>query len=469
MVHPIIVWFRNDLRLADNQALSHAAAMGPILPVYIHGEEEGEWPLGGASKVYLHDSLLSLKKDLPSLVIRKGKALEVLLALIEETGAKSVYWGRKYEPYSIKRDTQVKESLKAKGIQAQSFNHSLLLEPWNLMNKTGTPYTVFTPFYKSALKEIEYREVLPIPHCEFFKKSLSSLEVDDLLLLPKIHWDRSIRDYWKAGEREASNRLAFFCQTALSTYAETRDFPSLEAGVSHLSPALHFGEVSPRTIWNQASRVPNAEPFLRQLIWRDFAHYLLYHFPKTDLQPLKKQYAAFPWIYDDAKLMAWKKGLTGYPFIDAGMRELWATGWMHNRVRMAVASFLVKDLLLPWQSGARYFWDTLVDADLANNTFGWQWSAGCGADAAPFFRIFHPTLQGQKFDASGNYIRKWVPELRGLPTEWIHAPHEAPALELARAGIILGKSYPYPIVDHKKARDKALEALRSLKDTDAAT
>lgn len=463
MTQPIIVWFRNDLRLADHQALSQAASQGPIVPVYIYSEEEGEWPFGGASKVYLHDSLLSLKKDLPSLVIRKGKALAVLLDVIKETNAKGVYWGRKYEPYSIKRDSHVKEALKSKGIQAASFNHSLMLEPWNLMNKSGTPYTVFTPYYKSALKEIELRKPLPIPKFECVKAR--SLEVEDLKLLPKIHWDQSIRTFWKAGEKAAQEKLNVFCQKSLSSYAETRDFPYLEQGVSHLSPALHFGEISPMSIWYKASQDSRAEPYLRQLIWRDFAHYLLYHFPDTDLQPLKKQYAAFPWSYDDAKLMAWKKGLTGYPFIDAGMRELWTTGWMHNRVRMAVASFLVKDLLLPWQEGARYFWDTLVDADLANNTFGWQWSAGCGADAAPFFRIFHPTLQGQKFDASGTYIRKWVPELQNLPTEWIHAPHEAPPLELARAGITLGKNYPYPIVDHKKARDKALEALRSLKDS----
>lgn len=463
MVHPIIVWFRNDLRLADHPALREASTQGPVVPLYIYPEEEGDWPLGAASKVYLHESLTALKKDLPELVIRRGKALEVLLQLIEETGAQAVYWGRKYEPYSIKRDTQIKKSLKEKGLQVISYNHSLLLEPWQVLNKAGKPYTVFTHYYHAALKELEKKEPLPAPKRNYFQKPLDSLEVADLELLPKIHWDDKIRTHWKAGEKNVKDRLSAFCDRALSSYAETRDYPYLEQGVSHLSPALHFGEISPRTVWFKASQRENAEPFLRQLIWRDFAHYLLYHFPDTDQQPFKKEFAAFPWKYDEKLLCAWKKGLTGYPLVDAGMRELWETGWMHNRVRMVVASFLVKDLFLPWQAGARHFWDTLVDADLANNSFGWQWSAGCGADAAPFFRIFHPTLQSKKFDPQGEYIRKWVPELKDLADKWIHSPQEAPQSELIKAGIELGKSYPLPLVDHKEARAKAMAAYYSIR------
>lgn len=453
MVHPIIVWFRNDLRLADHPALTAAALKGQVVPLYIYNEnEEGSWPLGGASKVYLHDSLLALKKSLPELLILRGKALDVLLQVAEATGAKGVYWGRRYEPFSIERDSKVKEALKKKGLEAISFNHSLLMEPWNLLNKSKAPYTVFTPFYKAVLKELEVPKPLPTPEFHCFKHSLPSV---DLKLLPKVHWDSSIRTFWKAGESSAMAKLQSFCEGPLSNYEHARNFPALDQGVSHLSPALHFGELSPRTVWHRVSNFKDSEPYLRQLIWRDFAHYLLFHFPHTDLHPLRKQFEAFPWRSDDAKWNAWKKGQTGYPFVDAGMRELWATGWMHNRVRMVVASFLVKDLLLPWQEGARYFWDTLVDADLANNSFGWQWSAGCGADAAPYFRIFNPILQGEKFDPEGDYIRKWVPELKDMPSKWIHQPHTAPTK---------ARDYPLPIVNHREAKEAALAAFHSLKE-----
>jgi deoxyribodipyrimidine photo-lyase len=453
MAHPIIVWFRNDLRLADHQALTAAALKGPVVPLYIYSEEEeGEWPLGGASKVYLHDALIALKQSIPELLILEGRSLDVLLQVAEATGAKGVYWGRRYEPFSIARDSQVKEALKKKSLEAVSFNHSLLLEPWNILNKSKEPYTVFTPYYKAVLRELEVAKPLPIPQFVCFNHPIPS---DDLKLLPKVHWDRTIHSSWKAGETQAVLHLKAFCEGHLHDYEQTRNYPAIDQGVSHLSPALHFGEISPRTIWHRVSQSKDGEPYLRQLVWRDFAHYLLYHFPHTDLHPLRKLFEAFPWHSDEAKWEAWKKGRTGYPFVDAGMRELWATGWMHNRVRMVVASFLVKDLLLPWQQGARYFWDTLVDADLANNTFGWQWSAGCGADAAPYFRIFNPTLQGEKFDPEGDYIRKWVPELKQMPSRWIHQPHTAPT----RA-----EEYPLPIVDHAKAKEAALAAFHTLKE-----
>lgn len=457
MQHPIIVWFRQDLRLADHPALQ-AASSAPIIPVYIYSpEEEGDWPPGGASKVYLHHALLALKKELPSLVIRRGKAKEVLAKLIEESGAKAVYWGRRYERAAIARDSAVKSYLTAQGIEARSFNHSLLIEPWDVQSKTGTPYLVFTPYYKRVLEILP--EIVPLPVPKIKTLTLPSLKVEELELLPEKPWGEKVISHWKVGETSALKHLHLFLKERVADYAHHRDFPSDEVATSHLSTALHFGEISPRTIWSLTS----TEPFMRQLIWREFAYHMLYHHPQTDLQPLRPEFGNFPWKNDHQTLKAWKQGHTGYPIVDAGMRELWETGYMHNRLRMIVASFLVKDLLIPWQEGAKHFWDTLVDADLANNSFGWQWSAGCGADAAPYFRVFNPTLQSEKFDSEGIYIRKWVPELAALPTAYIHEPSKAPPLALKAAGVTLGKDYPYPIVDHAEAKKTALKAFESTK------
>lgn len=463
MQHPIIVWFRHDLRLSDHPAL-HAAADSPVIPVYIHSpEEEGNWPPGGASKVYLHYALLALKKELPSLVIRQGKAKEVLAELIRTSGAKAVYWGRRYERAAIERDSAVKSFLKEQNIEARSFNHALLIEPWEVQSKTGTPYLVFTPYYKRVLEILPEIKPLPIPEIIPFKQSLHSLEVEDLKLLPEKPWGEKVIKHWKVGEKSSLQHLKSFLKNHATAYQAKRDFPADEEATSHLSTALHFGEISPRTIWSLGDS--KDAPFFRQLIWREFAYHMLYHHPDTDLKPLRPEFAQFPWKKDAAALKAWKQGVTGYPIVDAGMRELWETGYMHNRLRMIVASFLVKDLLIPWQEGAKHFWDTLVDADLANNSFGWQWSAGCGADAAPYFRIFNPTLQSEKFDPEGVYIRKWVPELAGLPTKYLHEPSKAPPLVLRSSGIVLGKDYPYPIVDHAEAKTKALEAFGQLKES----
>lgn len=457
MDHPIIVWFRNDLRLADHPAL-HAAAGHPVIPVYIYSpEEEGDWPPGGATKVYLHHALLALKKELPSLVIRKGKAKEVLAELIKESGAKAVYWGRRYERAAIVRDSAVKSFLKTQGVEARSFNHSLLIEPWDVQSKTGTPYLVFTPYYRRVMEILP--EITPLPIPKIQPVTLPSLQVEDLNLLPEKPWGEKVIRHWKVGEKNALKHLEQFLKERVKNYSSHRDFPADEEATSHLSTALHFGEISPRTIWSHAKD----EPFLRQIIWREFAYHMLYHHPSTDLKPLRPEFEHFPWTEDPHALHAWKRGLTGYPIVDAGMRELWETGYMHNRLRMIVASFLVKDLLIPWQEGAKHFWDTLVDADLANNSFGWQWSAGCGADAAPYFRVFNPTLQSQKFDADGTYIRKWVSELADLPAAYIHEPAKAPPLALKAAGLTLGKDYPYPIVDHAKAKDLALKAFAAIK------
>lgn len=468
-----LVWFRQDFRLEDNHALTAAAKNGDIIPVYIHSpEEEGDWPIGGASKWWLHHSLESLSQEFDKhglkLVIRKGKTLENLRLLIKETQANAVYWNRRYEPAVIARDTSIKSDLKDEGIDVHSFNANLLFEPWTIHNKQNKPFQVFTPFWKHCLTLQAPSVPLPIPKLKPSSLSIKSDSLESLELLPKIHWDTGIHAAWKPGESHARKMLDKFLKSPVLEYTDERDRPD-HNGISHLSPYLHFGEISPRIIWHAALKkydFAEVEPYLRQLGWREFAHHLLFHFPKTPSFPLRQDFAKFPWKDDPAGLKAWHKGKTGYPIVDAGMRQLWTTGWMHNRVRMIVGSFLVKDLLINWLEGARWFWDTLVDADLANNTLGWQWVGGCGADAAPYFRIFNPITQGEKFDPEGEYVRHWVPELAALPNEWIHQPWEAPADVLRAAGIILGKDYPHPIVDHKKARMRALAAFKQIRNED---
>lgn len=462
-----IVWFRNDLRIEDNPALAEALKLGgPIIPLYIWSpQEEGHWPLGGASRWWLHYSLEALDHELKTLglqlIIKSGSSLEILQKLIKESKATSVLWNRRYEPYIIKRDSHIKSALTDGGIDVRSFNSSLLFEPWSIQNKQGKPFQVFTPFYKTCLQQtIPSPTSLPQKICTSTPK-IESTPLSKLDLLPHIHWDSGLKQMWKPGTQNAKKLMKSFLSKGVSQYPEMRDRPDIR-GTSLLSPYLHFGEISPRMIWHSAHPTEDA-PYLRQLVWREFAFHLLYHFPKTPDKPLKEAFENFPWKYDQGALKAWQKGLTGYPIVDAGMRELWTTGWMHNRVRMIVGSFLVKDLLLPWQEGAKWFWDTLVDADLANNTLGWQWVAGCGADASPYFRIFNPMTQGEKFDPDGAYVRKWVPELANMPTKWIHNPWEASEGELRMAGVTLGETYPRPIVDHSEARLRALEALKQVR------
>ncbi|MDB5385649.1 MAG: hypothetical protein JWM11_1295 [Planctomycetaceae bacterium] len=469
-----IVLFRQDLRIADHPALVAAGARGgSVLPVFIWSPgEEGRWPPGAATRWWLHHSLRELETQLHGLgsrlIIREGKTSEVLQQIVSETGASAVFWNRRYEPEAIRRDTQIKSALKSQGVFVESHNGSLLYEPWDIKTRTGGHYQVFTPFSKACLAHSEPAPPLAAP-TRITKPTAwpDSLNVDDLPLLPQIPWDTEFHKVWRPGALAAESALATFCSNSVRGYSEERNRPDHQ-GTSRLSPALHFGELSPRQIWQAVCQslheqpdAPRAgEPYLRQLLWREFAHHLLFHFPHTPTAPLREEFLRFPWKSNQDNLQAWQKGLTGYPIVDAGMRELWTTGWMHNRVRMIVASFLVKDLLLPWQSGADWFWDTLVDADLANNTLGWQWTAGCGADAAPYFRIFNPTTQSEKFDPEGTYIRRWIPELAGLATPWIHRPAAAPPLELRAAKIKLGTTYPKPIVDHDMARKRALDALQ---------
>lgn len=461
-----IVWFRNDLRLLDNPALIEGAKKGEIIPLYIWDQKgEGEWPLGEASKWWLHHSLNVLssefqKKGIP-LIIREGDSQQELLSIIKETKARACYWNRRYEPAIILRDTKIKSALVDLGIDVKSFNGSLLQEPWEVYNKEGNPFQVFTPFWKKS-SQIPVRDLYNIPQLIPFKEGVKSKKVSELNLLPKIKWDVGLEHNFKPGCNEALKKLDQFLKNNVQEYGLNRDFPALNNGVSHLSPYLHFGEISPQMVLKEALKVPNSESFIRQLYWREFAYYLLYHFPKTPNAPLREKYELFPWEDDPLLLKKWQKGLTGYPIVDAGMRELWQTGWMHNRVRMIVGSFLVKDLLISWKEGAKWFWDTLVDADLANNTLGWQWVGGCGADAAPYFRIFNPVLQGEKFDPHGEYVKKFIPELKNLPNQLIQKPFEASPLELKLAGITLGKEYPFPIVNHNDARERALNALKKV-------
>ncbi len=471
-----LYWFRRDLRLADNPALAHALrSAGRVVPLFILApEEEGPWPLGSASRWWLHHSLVALDAALrrrgSRLLVRRGPSLQALRQVVAETGAGQVYWNRLYEPVAIARDRTVKQSLREDGLVVESFNSALLREPWTATRDKGEPYKVFTPYWKALLKQGLGGPVLPAPATlPPLSPEWRGVSVEELGLLPKIDWAGGLRETWRPGEAGAWARLEAFTDADAGHYADKRDRPDL-AGTSRLAPFLHFGEIGPRQILaalTAAEGTVGAECFTRQLCWREFAHYLLFHFPHTPENPLDGRFQHFPWNTPDPQtLRAWQQGKTGIPLVDAGMRQLWQTGWMHNRVRMVVASFLVKNLRIHWLEGARWFWDTLVDADLANNTLGWQWTAGCGADAAPYFRVFNPVLQGGRFDPQGEYVRRWVPELARLPDKHIHQPWQAPATLLESCGVRLGVDYPQPIVDLKTSREQALAAFRSLGGSD---
>lgn len=473
---PIIVWFRQDLRLSDNAALLHAVHSGkPVIALYILDEESADMrPLGGASKWWLHESLQAFGKALASkkvaLILRAGAAQKILDDVIKASGADEVVWNRLYEPYASARDAKIKTVLKEAGIAVTSLNGSLLFEPWEIKNKSGGPYRVYTPFSKACFEHGVRAPVRAPAKIDGYKGKIPSLSLQDLALLPDIKWYKGMSKAWTPGEEGARKHLTSFVKTreAVDHYKDERDYPARN-GTSRLSPHLHFGEISPHQVWHYVAMHGDetgvsVHPYLRQLLWREFSYHLLYHFPRMQTRALDEKFDKFPWKGKRAHLPLWQKGMTGYPIIDAGMRELWQTGWMHNRVRMIVGSFLVKNLLLPWQDGEAWFWDTLVDADLANNTASWQWVAGCGADAAPYFRIFNPVLQSGKFDQQALYIREYVPELANLPDGHIHEPWKAPDDILKKAGITLGETYPKPIVDLQSSRNRALEAYGVMKD-----
>ena len=473
---PIIVWFRQDLRLNDNPALHAAIETGqPIIPLYILDDDNAkEWRMGAASRVWLHYALINLNKDLSGkLIVKHGDASKVISELIQETGANAVHWNRCYEPWRIARDKQIKSNLEDKDIDVQSFNGSLLWEPWHIKTQGGTPYKVFTPFYrKGCLQQPPPREPLPRPDKINFYKHEIKFDINSLKLLPKNQgqWHSALTSHWDISEQGALNRLHDFLDDGLQHYKEGRDHPA-HNNTSRLSAYLHFGQISPNTAWYAAQERGTIEGwetdlghFLSELGWREFSYSLLYHFPKITWDNFQDKFDKFPWNEAESPdLDAWRKGMTGYPIVDAGMRELWQTGYMHNRVRMIVGSFLVKNMLTHWHKGEQWFWDCLVDADLASNSASWQWIAGCGADAAPYFRIFNPTLQSKKFDGAGEYIRQYVPELKDLPDDLIHTPWEATDMELKAANIELDKDYPRPLMNHSTARDRAMAAYQAVR------
>jgi len=491
-----ILWFRRDLRLDDNPALTRAmAASDLVLPLYIHAPaEESPWAPGAAARWWLHGSLSALDRSLRErgsrLLIATGDSRDTLLRLCALTGATRVYWNRLYDPATRARDTRIKLDLRARGLHCESHNALLLREPWELLNTTGGPYKVYSAFWRKSslgLDRLGRDAALPAPaDCKrsptMDEPELVQSGVDALDLLPRIRWDQGLAASWQPGESAALARARRFIAgdatggvggaglVALDDYAQARDLPA-RPGTSGLSAHLHFGEIGPRRLLamiedaHGSLAAPGAETFVRELGWREFAHHLLYHFPQTTTEPLDPRFTCFPWRTEGTAplLAAWQRGRTGVPLVDAGMRELWRTGWMHNRVRMVVASYLTKNLRLPWQAGAAWFWDTLVDADLAANTLGWQWTAGCGADAAPYFRVFNPVRQGERFDPQGDYVRRWCPEISRLPDKFIHQPWTAPAPILAAAGLTLGRDYPRPLVDLAGSRLEALAAFDRIK------
>lgn len=474
-----LFWFRNDLRLTDNPALSAAFAAGrPVLCVYVLDEEsDGTRPLGGASRWWLHGSLTALQAALSAqgqrLLLRRGPAKEILLDLAQAANARAIFWTHRYTAGGRAIDDTIRREFEQRGLSVQSYNGNLLHEPCGLQTASGGPYRVFTPFWRAVRDRGMPRPVIPAPSLsESVALGLASDQLDDWRLVPrKPDWAAGLRACWEPGEAAAQKRLTGFLRDHLSGYAARRDRPDLDV-TSRLSPHLAFGEISPVQIWHGVQAhlaacddraADDADKFLSELGWREFSHHLLFHFPSLPTGNFDPRFDIFPWRDGDDTLRKWQRGLTGYPIVDAGMRQLWQTGWMHNRVRMIAASFLIKHLLIDWRAGERWFWDTLVDADPANNAASWQWVAGSGADAAPYFRIFNPILQGQKFDPQGHYVRQFVPELADLPDKHVHTPWAAPEHILRDSGISPGRTYPAPIIDHKEARKRALAAFEVIK------
>lgn len=476
---PIIVWFRQDLRISDNPALSAAVDSGcPVISVYVLDDETpGDWMPGGAARWWLYHSLDTLQKSLTelggALVLRRGDAKSIMVEMVHETGASGVYWNRCYEPFAIARDKEIKATLQDSGLEVKSFNGSLLHEPWTIETKAGGFYKVYTRYWHACRDKGEPEPPVETPDkIPAVNADIQSEDLNEWKLLPtKPDWAQGFRGRWTPGEYGAQKRLDEFLDEAADRYIEQRNLPAV-LGTSNLSPFLHIGDISPRQVWHRTIEKlgwsGQTEAFLKEIVWREFAYHVFYYLPDLPEKPMNQKFASFPWAEDNDALKAWQKGMTGYPMVDAGMRELWQTGHMHNRVRMIVGSFLVKHLLLPWQDGEAWFWDTLVDADLAVNAFSWQWIGGCGADAAPYFRIFNPITQGDKFDGEGEYVRKYVPEIAALPNKYLFSPWEAPADVLDNANIELGKTYPEPIIAHKAARERALEAFKSLPKANAS-
>ena len=463
-----IHWFRQDLRLYDNPGLTKAVQHAHILPIYILDDENaGAYGMGGASNWWLYHSLHALNISLNhQLSVYKGNPQTVFNDLLMRFEVEAVYWNRCYEPWRIHRDRSIKQQLSAVGIEVHTDNASLLWEPWEIHKDDREPYKIFTPFYrKGCLHARAPRLPLPKPEDVSYIFDSNEIGIDRLGLLSKTPWHTKLEPYWEIGEVGAHKRFEDFIAIGLPAYKDGRNIPSKHY-VSRLSPHLHFGEISPNQLWHRVRTLEDnhhIDHFCSELGWREFSYNQLYHNPQLPFKNLQSQFDDVPWIENINYLHAWQRGATGIPMVDAGMRELWQTGYMHNRVRMIVGSFLVKNLRLHWHHGERWFWNTLVDADLANNSASWQWVAGCGADTAPYFRIFNPVIQGVKFDPEGEYVRKYIPELSALPDKYLFSPWDAPALILQEAGIKLGSTYPYPMVDLKQSREAAIMAFQSLK------
>ena len=475
-----VVWFRHSLRLRDNPALVDAAEKGPVVPVFVWApDEEGKWAPGGAACWWLHEALTDLGEQLSArgsqLVLRTGPTTDALREVAEATGADRVVWNRRYEPNLAGRDDDVRRDLEERGVRVDVFGGQILHDPEAVETTSGGPYHVFTPFWKKVRGENLLRTGVPLdaPDLEPPDEWPSSQPLDALGLTPEaqagVDWAGGLRDTWTPTEDGAHERLAYTLEHVLGPYEDERNRPDLD-GTSRLSPYLHHGQISPRQVWFEVeqwaaerNRHEDARPFLREIVFREFSYHWVHHYPNTPDETYRDNFRDFPWRHDENRLERWKRGETGYPIVDAGMRQLYETGWMHNRVRMIVASFLTKDLMQHWHAGARWFWDTLVDADLASNTFNWQWTAGCGADAQPFFRVFNPVSQAERYDPQGDYIRRYVPELRDVADDAIHAPWTAAPMLLSEAGVTLGETYPAPIVDHQEARDDALAAYNTIK------
>lgn len=464
--NPVIIWFRRDLRLGDNPALHAAQKSGkPLILLYV---EEINKPraLGGAAKVWQHHSQMALKASIEAkggkLILRRGVAAEILADIIFHTGADELHWNRRYEGWAREIDKSLKTDLKAQGLKVQSHKANLLTEPWEVATKTGGFYKVFTPFWRAVCRDIEVAPPIDLPKSLTCFDEVESEDLDSWGLLPtRPDWGSDIIANYRPGEAGAAERLTSFLDGPVEHYTVQRDRPDNPRGTSKLSPHLAFGEISPRQIWTAAKQSQyNTDKFLSEIGWREFSYTLLFYNPELASKNYKTDFDSFPWDSDVAKVEAWQRGQTGYPFVDAGMRELWQTGWQHNRVRMVCASFLIKHLLTDWRVGEDWYWDTLLEADPASNAASWQWVAGSGADASPYFRIFNPFSQGEKFDPNGDYVRKYVPELARMPKKYIHQPWTAPEEVLDAAGVTLGKTYPKPVVEHKAARERALAGYK---------
>lgn len=474
---PVIMWFRRDLRLTDNPALAAAVSSGcPVICLYIHDTESKKLRSdGGASLWWLDKSLKALSADIAErggqLVLRSGNARDVLMHIVEESGAAGVFWNRRYGAQEREMDARIKSELLENSICAQSFNGSLLTEPWTFKTGSGGHYKVFSPYWRTVQANYKPHWPLEAPN-DLSAPQIASEDLASWALHPSApDWSRGFSPEWQPGEEGARKRLALFLDGPISDYSDYRNRPDLTSGTSGLSPHLRFGEISPVTIWRAAQakidsgevNEKSAKVFLSEIAWREFSYVLLFHHPELAACNYNTNFEHMPWRHDAKALKAWQRGQTGYPIVDAGMRQLWATGWMHNRVRMIVASFLTKHLLIHWTKGEEWFWDTLVDACPAANAASWQWTAGSGADAAPYFRVFNPITQGEKFDETGDYVKKWCPELARLPRKFLYSPWTAPELVLREAGVKLGTNYPHPIVDHKEGRARALDAYETMK------